>query len=117
MKKHTGGGRGQCPRQGRPSAAPVPQTRQSDPAPAPQMRPFDPNTAPQMRPYDPSAAPQMRRYVHPIVPAAPRRDGACPALQDVLCALAGQNQVLCAMKSELDEILALLQNQAENGAS
>ena len=64
-----------------------------------------------------SAAPQMRRYVHPIVPAAPRQDGACPALQDVLCALAGQNQVLCAMKSELDEILALLQSQAENGAS
>ena len=106
MKKHTGGGRVRCPRQGRPSAAPVPQTRQSDPAPAPQMRPFDS-----------SAAPQMRRYVHPIVPAAPRQGGACPALQDVLCALAGQNQVLCAMKSELDEILALLQSQAENGAS
>ena len=106
MKKHTGGGRGRCPRQGRPSAAPVPQTGQSDSAPAPQMRPSDS-----------SAAPQMRRYVHPIVPAAPRQDGACPALQDVLCALAGQNQVLCAMKSELDEILALLQSQAENGAS
>ncbi len=39
----------------------------------------------------------------------------------VLCALAGQNQVLCAIKAELDEVLALLEQQktepADRGGS
>lgn len=51
-----------------------------------------------------------RRYSHPI---ERRREGQCEPVQSILCALAGQNQVLCAMKAELDEILALLEQQAE----
>ena len=54
--------------------------------------------------------PEPRRYSHPI---ERRREGQCEPVQSILCALAGQNQVLCAMKAELDEILALLEQQAE----
>lgn len=46
-------------------------------------------------------------------PYRARREGQCEPVQSILCALAGQNQVLCAMKAELDEILALLEQQAE----
>ena len=48
--------------------------------------------------------PEPRRYSHPI---ERRREGQCEPVQSILCALAGQNQVLCAMKAELDEILEL----------
>lgn len=54
--------------------------------------------------------PQVRRYTHPIERSA-QRAPRCEALQTVLCALAGQNQVLCAIKAELDEVLALLEQQ------
>ena len=54
--------------------------------------------------------PEPRRYSHPI---ERRREGQCEPVQSILCALAGQNQVLCAIKAELDEILALLEQQAE----
>ena len=54
--------------------------------------------------------PQVRRYTHPIE-RSPQREPRCDALQTVLCALAGQNQVLCAIKAELDEVLALLEQQ------
>lgn len=66
----------------------------------------------------PCPAPTVRRYAHPIVPCAPQRESdGCQAMQSILCALAGQNQVLCAMKSELDEILALLQEARGCGES
>ena len=52
--------------------------------------------------------PELRRYSHPL---ERRREGQCEPVQSILCALAGQNQVLCAMKAELDEILALLEQQ------
>ena len=55
----------------------------------------------------PAPPPQVRRYAHPIARSTAQGE-QCPALRSVLCALAGQNQVLCAMKTELDEILALL---------
>ena len=64
--------------------------------------------------------PQVRRYTHPIERSA-QRAPRCEALQTVLCALAGQNQVLCAIKAELDEVLALLEQQktepADRGGS
>ncbi len=52
--------------------------------------------------------PEIRRWAHPIEIAPPRGGGQCDAMQTVLCALAGQNQVLCAIKAELDEVYAML---------
>lgn len=69
-------------------------------------------------PQQSAPGPTVRRYAHPIVPCAPQRETeGCQAMQSILCALAGQNQVLCAMKSELDEILALLQEERSCGES
>ena len=51
--------------------------------------------------------PQVRRYAHPIETAP--RAMPCSAMHSILCTLAGQNQLLCTMKAELDEILARLQ--------
>ncbi len=52
--------------------------------------------------------PKVRRWSHPIE-VAQREERQCDAVQSILCALAGQNQVLCAIKAELDEIYDLLQ--------
>lgn len=60
--------------------------------------------------------PEVRRWAHPI--EAPQRRPAqnnCEPMQTILCALAGQNQVLCTIKAELDEIYAMLRDGAESG--
>lgn len=54
-----------------------------------------------------NSAPQIRRYVHPIETS--RHVGRCEPMQAILCSLAGQNQVLCAIKAELDEVSAALE--------
>ena len=53
------------------------------------------------------STPQIRRYAHPIEKS--RRVGRCEPIQAILCALTGQNQVLCAIKAELDEVSAALE--------
>lgn len=53
------------------------------------------------------STPQIRRYAHPIEKS--RRVGRCEPMQAILCSLAGQNQVLCAIKAELDEVSAALE--------
>lgn len=50
---------------------------------------------------------QIRRWAHPI--EVKPQEEQCAPMQAIMCTLAGQNQVLCAIKSELDEIYALLQ--------
>lgn len=60
-------------------------------------------------PETPQPCSDIRRYSHPIEQRCRRIQ--CEPLQSVLCALAGQNQVLCAMKAELDEILARLEDR------
>ena len=60
--------------------------------------------------------PEVRRWTHPIEVKPPQDGVQCGAMQTVLCALAGQNQVLCAIKAELDEVYALLRAAGEGGA-
>ena len=57
------------------------------------------------------STPQIRRYTHPIEKS--RRVGRCEPMQAILCSLAGQNQVLCAIKAELDEVAAALETLLE----
>lgn len=59
--------------------------------------------------------PEIRRWAHPIEVRPSQGGTQCDAMQTVLCALAGQNQVLCAIKAELDEVYALLRAASENG--
>lgn len=64
-------------------------------------------------------ASEIRRWAHPIETAQDRPgQNNCESMQAILCALAGQNQVLCAIKAELDEIYAILrENDAESSTA
>ena len=55
--------------------------------------------------------PQIRRYTHPIEKS--RGVGRCEPMQALLCSQAGQNQVLCAIKAQLDEVAAALETLLE----
>ena len=59
------------------------------------------------------STPQIRLYAHPIEKG--RRVGRCEPIQAILCALTGQNQVLCAIKAELDEVSAALETLLKTG--
>lgn len=56
-----------------------------------------------------SPPPCVQRYAHPI--ETHTIGTSCTAEQRILCAIQMQTRLLCAIKTELDEILSLLQAQ------
>ena len=50
--------------------------------------------------------PQVRRYAHPI--ETNRAQGSCEGTHAILCAIAEQNRMLCAMQAELERLAAAL---------